>query len=173
MPRPPIKATERLEYAKVLGKLRAEHHFYLITHKMTPKSLERRLSDHIGKMLDTMTFKDTIDIIAAIGITPFVYDALQSVQPVVSAVEGLLTGKTENAIVNNFLSIFNPWAWVQSIESHLNPQPAKGPIASLNAGAVLNYMLAFGISWCIVKWGDKMISAGLGSLTGILGMLGL
>ena len=36
---------------------------------------------------------------------------------------------------------------------------------------IATWGFVFAVSWCVVKWGDKMISAGLGSLTGITGML--
>lgn len=153
MPRPPVQKTRKLAYAETLGKLEAEEHFYRLTHKFTAESLGRRLQDHLGKMLDNASIKDLIDIIAAIGMTPVTYAGVKEIENITKILNSnpLLT------------SLFSGLAGGLQKQFELQIPKEIQDIAT--------WGFAFAVSWCVVKWGDKMISAGLGSLTGITGML--
>lgn len=161
----------------------------VITHKFTAESLLERLSDHFGKMLDTMTFKDVVDIVAAIGLTPVIMTAIGDLKPIMSVL-----GRAVSIVSAPFNAVENPvgafqliWSDIVFAFSHPTTvfNPFVGPpsststkttpatVSSPDLQNIFQILLAFAIAWCIVKWGDKMISAGLGTLEGIVGMLGI
>jgi hypothetical protein len=164
MPRAPVKSTERLAYAEELGRLKAQEHFYKITHRFTPESLTRRLSDHVGKMLDTMTFRDTIDLIAAAGLTPVIQTALPEIQGIANFASFVLGHPEYLPLIGPLIGIF------QTITGN-PPAPIK-PGGNINIQGVQAWLLSFAIAWCIVKFGDKLINAGITGLEGITALIG-
>ena len=175
MPKPPIKSTQALSEAKEFGKLQAQHKMRVRKHKFTVESFLLSAREHIGKLIDTMTFEDVVDVVAAMGLTTIIHDAIKGIPEVVETLK--------NTTVSGLMSIFGPnlftssqgffdliglgdlyRKWTTSEEPMPKPEEEQLPM-------FLGWLLAFSIAWCIVKWGDKLLSAGIGTLPAIIKLL--
>ncbi len=175
MPRRKITNAERHAFHVERGKLEAQLVIKEKTHKIEPKNLLLSAREHIGKLIDTMTFEDVVDVVAAMGLTTIIHDAIKGIPEVVETLK--------NTTVSGLMSIFGPnlftssqgffdliglgdlyRKWTTPSEPILKPQEDQLPM-------FLGWLLAFSIAWCIIKWGDKLLSAGIGTLPAIIKLL--
>jgi hypothetical protein len=147
-------------------------------HKFTIESLVVSAREHIGRIIDTMTFEDVIDITAAIGLTTVIHEAVKTLPNVVKTLSTLTYVELGNilgsgSIVSSFgafigvfmADLFKQWITPPPKEE---PKPQEDQLPML-----LGWLLSFAIAWIIVKWGDKMIVSGIGNLSGIIKLLGI
>jgi hypothetical protein len=175
VPRPPVKATQRLAEAQEYGKLKAQERMRKIKHKFTLESIMLSAREHIGKLIDTSNLKDIIDLVAAVGLTVVIHETIKVFEKVATNVDNIASyvGWMNNPVMK---TLFMPTGFILTLL--YGDIPAKGQTTVPQAQAlsltdVITWMLSFSLAWCIVKWGDKLLNAGLGSLGGILGMVGL
>lgn len=165
MPRPPVRKTRKLAEAQRLGELMGELKF----HKR--KSLKESLREHIGKIIDTITFRDIVDVIAAAGIAPVIYNCLDKIDSLKNNLTADIEATAIGALIGTII-----FPGIGTMLGGILATVGKVAVTDVTVSALsvpqsLKWLLAFGIAWCIVRWGDKMLSAGIGSLAGVVGLL--
>lgn len=177
-----VKEARAVAKASEEGKL-AGHYS---EHKRKP--LDESFREHLGKFIDKLTPKDMIDVVAAIGLTPIVYSSVKDIESITATVTTLF-GKAEKITnpLGNLVLNPNPIVTVGAgigieiwnlISGFINPKKSITETASpqdllSSGGEVFQWLLAFSISWCIVKFGDKLINAGIVGIGDIVGLLGV
>lgn len=183
MPRPPVRATRKLSEAEEWGKLKAQEKMRLKKHKFTIESLVVSAREHVGKLIDTMTFKDIIDVVAAAGLTPIIHDAILTLPKITKTLKTLTFTELGSVLgsiifpgigtsIGALIGIITADLFKQYVTpgSKEEKKPEEKTMEE-QIQEFMSWLLAFSISWCIVKWGDKMINAGIGTLPTIISML--
>ena len=187
------KKEERIALAREKGRIEGEYK----AHDKKPLLLSLR--EHIGHAFDQMKVTDWIDVIAAIGITPVIRQAVITSESFMKATGAsiALIGQIPKEVWAVFLmplptdknygSDFTGWLLGElkpfiDLGSALGLPARAGPQQGTTAQStdttsmlsnILLWLEAFAISWMIVKWGDKMLNAGIGSFAAIGGLLGV
>jgi hypothetical protein len=175
MPRPPVRATRKLSEAEEWGKLTAQQKMRVKKHKFTVESFLLSAREHMGKLIDTMTFSDVVDVVAAIGLTTVIHDTvinLESLKKIFSKASFMDLSKFLGSanIVSGFGALIGGML-ADFFKQFTQPQPEIPKEEEPQYFTVLSWLLSFSIAWCIVKWGDKLISAGISSVPSIIKLL--
>jgi hypothetical protein len=178
MPRPPVKATRRVAEAQEAGILDAREKARRKHLKWNIKSLMESAREHVGKLIDTLTFRDIIDIVAAIGLAPVIRSVIADLPAIKNSlttvflapgvyVAGIFFPGLQN-IANQALDLIGKFF---SGTLGQPPPTVQATAGSPQAEDIMLWILSFAVAWMIVKFGDKLINAGITGLSGIVGLL--
>lgn len=180
MPRPPVRATERLAKAEELGRLKAKAEMDKKRHKLSGSNIYESLREHLGKIIDNTKINDWAEIVAAIGLTPITYQGLLAVKnlPSIIAKVAGITSPFYSQILNVLQGYAGLGALFGAIITVADTVTKKTETTPTQTQAIVSelelWLLAFGVSYMIVRFGDKLIStSGLNSLENIMGLLGI
>jgi hypothetical protein len=169
------RLAEAREYGRIIGEWKANQKIHQISlDEKTGQKLLTSLQQHIGRSLDKMSAKDWLDVVAALGLTPLVYLGVKDLSALASFVQTSSTiTSAEGPVASSMFALPTIFGGILSTLNGIIPFIHHSPDVTFDSAGAMAWMLAFAISWCIVKFGDKMITAGVGSLSGILAMIGI
>jgi hypothetical protein len=119
------------------------------------KPLADSLREHIGKMIDRI---DPLESFAVAGLTYIMHGLILNNEALLAAAGKWISNE--------------PLSGIQSIWGYVS-KTVNAPKEIAKPDSIEIWITSFVIAFCIIRWGDKMIAAGLGDITKIITMIGL
>jgi hypothetical protein len=119
------------------------------------KPLADSFREHIGKMIDRI---DPLESFAVAGLTYIMHGLILNNEALLAAAGKWISNE--------------PLSGIQSIWGYVSKQ-VNAPKEIAKPDSIEIWITSFVIAFCIIRWGDKMIAAGLGDITKIITMIGL
>jgi hypothetical protein len=145
-----IREAEHLAAATVRGRTHAQQ------KAEKDKDYLVSLREHLGKMIDRI---DPLETAAVFALTPIIEPILET---------AVVAGSLSFEVVTNWLKIWSfPFLGFPSGPS------AEELQKMVESGRIGMYLLAFVVSFILIRHGAEIASAGVKGISGIVGVLGL
>ena len=168
-----VKKEERIAKAREKGRIEGEYAAH------DKKSFMLEIKEHFGHVIDNTKMNDWVEIIAAVGITPIIHDAIsvsENVLNILGKVVGLDVAIAKSEIISGPFGIYTTiMNWVQQNSPSQTASQTQPPAIT---SELLSWLLSFSVAYMIIHFGDKLlnsgnITAGLSSIMGLLGVTSL
>jgi hypothetical protein len=131
------------------------------------KPLDVSLREHIGKVIDNTNITDIVEVIAAVGLTPVIYNVILSEQKLFDQVKliigmpiALASGNIPAYVTDVIGLVFGALSWLGVPYKEKPIKPGETPAVTPKVPAEVNYMtwlVSFSIAYIIIKNAGQLI----------------
>ena len=145
-----VKKEERIAKAREKGRIEGEYAAH------DKKSFMLEIKEHFGHVIDNTKMNDWVEIIAAVGITPIIHDAIsvsENVLNILGKVVGLDVAIAKSDIISGSFGVYTTiMKWVQqNFQSQTASQTQPPAITS----ELLSWLLSFSVAYMIIHFGRQ------------------